>query len=96
MGNHTMFVRHYTGIMLTKIIDCMSTIITQIFFFARKIYVTGTIPANQKGLPPLINKKKIVKNVLVAACSEQLLSISWMDRKQVHMHYISSTHSHNQ
>ena len=42
-------------------------------------------------LPPLINKKKIVKNVLVVACSEQLLSISWMDRKQVHMHYISST-----
>ena len=69
-----MFVRHYT-VMLTKIIDCMSTIITQIFFFARKIYVTGTIPANQKGLPPLINKKKIVK----------------MDRKQVYMHYISST-----
>ena len=45
----------------------------------KKIYVT--VRANRKGVPPLIYKKQTVKNALVAVHSEQLLSISWMDRK---------------
>ena len=49
--------------------------------FKKKIYVTGTVRANRKRLPPSINKNQTVKNVLVAVRSEQLLSISWMDRK---------------
>ena len=57
----------------------------------KKIYVTGTVRTNRKGLPPLINTKQSVKNTLVAVRSEQLLSISWMDRKQVCMLSTSTT-----
>ena len=53
--------------------------------FEKKIYVTETVRVNRKGLPPSINKKQTNKNALVAVRSEQLLPISWMDRKQVRM-----------
>ena len=53
--------------------------------FEKNIYATGTVCANRKGLPPLINNNQMVKNALVAVCSEQLLSIRLMDRKQVRM-----------
>ena len=39
--------------------------------YEKKIYVTGKVRANRKGLPPSINKKKTVKNTLVAVGSEQ-------------------------
>ena len=57
----------------------------------KKLYVTGTVRATRKGFPPSINKKQTVKIALVAVRSEQLLSISWMDRKQVVMPSTSST-----
>ena len=59
--------------------------------FEKKIYVTGTVRVNREGLPPSINKRQTVKNALVAVRSEQLLSISWMDRTQVRMPSTSST-----
>ena len=59
--------------------------------FEKKIYVTGTVLVHRKGMPPSINKKQTVKNALVEVRSEQLLSISWMDRKHVCMPSTSST-----
>ena len=59
--------------------------------FEKKIYVTGTVCVNRKGFSPSINNKQTVKNGLAAVRSEQLLSISWMDRKQVLMPSTSST-----
>ena len=59
--------------------------------FEKKIYVTGTVRANRKGLPPSINKKQTVNHAVVAVRSEQLLSISWMGREQVRMSSTSST-----
>ena len=57
-----------------------------------KIYVTGTVRSNQKGMSNSINKKQPVKNALVLLLrSEKLLDISWIDRKQVRMLSISST-----
>ena len=59
--------------------------------FEKQIYVTRTVRANRNGLSPSINKKQTVKNALVAVRSEQLVSISWMDRTQVRMPSTSST-----
>ena len=78
--NHRLYVdNYYTSIPLCE------------KMLEKKIYVTGTVRANRKGLPPSIHKKQTVKNALVAVRSEQLLSISWMDRKQVRMLSTSST-----
>ena len=38
--------------------------------FEKKIYVTGNVHANRKGMPHSINKKQSVKNDLVAIRSE--------------------------
>ena len=59
--------------------------------FEKKIYVTETVRVNRKGLSPSINKKETNKNARVAVRSEQLLPISWMDRKYVRMPSTSST-----
>ena len=72
--NHRMYVDNYN----TSIHLCGK-------MFEKKIYVTGTVRANRKGWPPSINKRQTVKNALVAVLSEQILSISWIDRKQVRM-----------
>ena len=78
--NHRLFVdNYYTSIPLCdKMLD-------------KDIYVTGTVRVNRKGLPAQVKTKQKVKGDLIAVRSGQLLSISWMDRKQVRMLSTSST-----
>ena len=62
--NHRLYVdNYYTSIPLCE------------KMLEKKIYVTGTVRANRKGLPPLINKKQTVKNALVAVRSEQFVLV---------------------
>ena len=71
---HHLFVdNYYTSIDLCKLM------------LEKKIYVTGTVRSNRRGLPLEIKQVLKRKNEFIASRCGQLLAINWVDRKQVRM-----------
>ena len=54
------------------------------------IYVTGTVRSNRRGLPEKMKKVMKKKGEMVATRKDQILAVTWMDRKQVRL---LSTHA---